>query len=326
MVAPLTTPLDLQLTISIIFHLPVLNVWLNGDSALGTSAHLSHTFPPAWSPSTICALTNTLHHAAKLRGERVLVCGASTGIGEELAYTYARAGARIIIAARRRAKLEAVAERARRLGAMSVEVAAVDLSSAEGCSELVEIVQKGPLRAAVLNHIIGYWGDWLAESDGKQQFLEKLFDVNALSYIRLSVPLLDALEETGGELLVVSSGAAKVASPRVAPYAATKGAVQAYFDSLRQDMALAGRRASITTCVLGNIDTPNAKVNTHGDIDHLGWSRASDTAVFMAKATAVREPHTFYPYTMLSATNAMRALAPSAIDWVTRNVIARQQA
>lgn len=75
--------------------------------------------------------------AAAYNGKAVVLCGASYGIGAEIAYGLARANARIVITARSREKLDAVAARCRELGAAEVVVHAADLSTLEGCKGLV---------------------------------------------------------------------------------------------------------------------------------------------------------------------------------------------
>lgn len=53
---------------------------------------------------------------SSLKGKRVIICGASMGLGEELAYTYSRAGANIVIIARRNSTLMQAAAKAKTLG------------------------------------------------------------------------------------------------------------------------------------------------------------------------------------------------------------------
>lgn len=65
-------------------------------------------------------------------GQNVLVCGASYGIGEQMAYKYAKWGANIAILARTRKQLERVAKKVIELGASSVHVIDVDVKNEEG--------------------------------------------------------------------------------------------------------------------------------------------------------------------------------------------------
>ena len=73
-----------------------------------------------------------------LRGKRVVVCGGSTGIGREMAIKYGAAGARVLVASRSKPVLDEVAAVAIAAGAMEALVFPVDLSSEDGCAELVK--------------------------------------------------------------------------------------------------------------------------------------------------------------------------------------------
>ncbi|KAL2515057.1 11-beta-hydroxysteroid dehydrogenase 1A [Forsythia ovata] len=66
-------------------------------------------------------------------GKVVLITGASSGIGEHLAYEYAKRGACLVLAARRERSLQEVAERARDLGSPDVLVVRTDVSRVEDC-------------------------------------------------------------------------------------------------------------------------------------------------------------------------------------------------
>ena len=74
-----------------------------------------------------------------LRGKKVVICGASTGIGEELAYQYARLGARILLVARREEELKKVVARCRSLGAQAANYVTADLTSLEAVKSLVSV-------------------------------------------------------------------------------------------------------------------------------------------------------------------------------------------
>ena len=77
----------------------------------------------------------------KVRGERVLICGASTGIGEGLAYQYARFGAKLVLVSRRKEALEKVAARCRELGAQQADYIIADLSTLDATQAMVKVCQ-----------------------------------------------------------------------------------------------------------------------------------------------------------------------------------------
>ena len=77
-----------------------------------------------------------------LKGKKVVICGASTGIGEELAYQYAKFGAQLLLVARREAELQKVVKRCGELGAESANYVVADLSSLEGAKKLAAVSRK----------------------------------------------------------------------------------------------------------------------------------------------------------------------------------------
>lgn len=220
----------------------------------------------------------------------------------QLAYHYARHGAHVAITARREERLKEVALEMDKLGAASTLVVPADMSSTDGAISAVERTLKAPhfegeLDVLVLNHIIGFWG-WflpdethLAEKEiglpderWSFEFVEKLFRVNTLSYITLSTSSIPAMirasKASGSDsrIVVVSSGAATMGLPKVAPYSATKHALGGYFDSLRLEFMEKNLPLTVTTCILGRIDTENQKVATGDDLQYVTAASPSATA------------------------------------------------
>ena len=74
-----------------------------------------------------------------VRGKKVVICGASTGIGEELAYQYAKLGAQLLLVARREEALTKVVARCKELGAQTANYVVADLSSLEAAKNLAVV-------------------------------------------------------------------------------------------------------------------------------------------------------------------------------------------
>lgn len=74
------------------------------------------------------------------RSLRVIVTGASSGIGEQMAYIYASRGCRVALFARRRSQLETVAAKCQSLGADDVSIVAGDQSIQRDCNNLIDFV------------------------------------------------------------------------------------------------------------------------------------------------------------------------------------------
>uniref|UniRef100_A0A8C9TDI1 Hydroxysteroid 11-beta dehydrogenase 1 like n=1 Tax=Scleropages formosus TaxID=113540 RepID=A0A8C9TDI1_SCLFO len=195
--------------------------------------------------------------AGSLRGARVLVTGASTGIGEQLAYCYARLGAQVVITARRENVLQQVSVlAARRLGAQKALYVTGDMATTSDPSRVVKFAvdELGGLDYLVLNHI------------GRYSFSPWSGDVNFLSYVQLASAALPSLEKSKGSIVVVSSLLGEFPTPFTAPYTATKFAVNGFFCTLQHELAMRSSDVSLTISILGLVDTESAmeKVSRRG--------------------------------------------------------------
>ena len=181
----------------------------------------------------------------QLAGKRVVITGASQGIGEQMAYVHCSAGASVLLVARSQAKLSRVAEECRRRAAqqqqqqpqrdVTVATLSADLSDVDGCGAKVMGAAKaelGGLDILILNHIVNSGTaynskGWLAyggENEWAEQLaaLRQTFDVNTFSFIALATAALPDLEASHGAIVAVSSMAGKMGLPAVAAYSASK--------------------------------------------------------------------------------------------------------
>ena len=300
-----------------------LNKWLFGAFAL----LLGYCYGPGL-PITESELRDAYG------GKRVVVCGASYGIGAEIAYGLAQSGAHLVISARSEGKLQKVATRCRELGASSVLVHATDLSTKEGSKGLILTAEKsmGGIDYLVLNHIIGMYDDWAATIMDQEKlednlaWVDRMFSVNILSYIYLSSYALPALSrsENGGRIIAVGSGAGKSGFPRVAPYSSTKHAVFGYFDSLRQDLVASNdtalQRVLITQGVLGAFTTESFKTGTAGRLDpnYVPQNHPSVAAWDLLKGGARGYQTIYTPWSQVRLVVLLQGLMPRVMDFVLR--------
>ncbi|RLV84447.1 hypothetical protein DV515_00016217 [Chloebia gouldiae] len=180
-----------------------------------------------------CIFYSLSHKKESLSGARVLVTGASAGIGEQIANHYARFGAEIVLTDIREAVLQKVVEKCLTLGAKKIFYITADMSSPSEPEKVVEFaVQKlGGLDYLVLNHI------------GTNRFQECTGDV----------------EYTAGSCrLVTLPGVRKMPTPFTTSYSATKFALDGFFSSLRHELITQKRDVSVTLCILGLTDTESA--------------------------------------------------------------------
>ncbi|XP_028857286.1 hydroxysteroid 11-beta-dehydrogenase 1-like protein isoform X2 [Denticeps clupeoides] len=205
-----------------------------------------------------------------LKGARVLVTGASMGIGEQIAYHLAKAGAQIVITARRGHVLEKVVQKCLDLGAQKALFIPADMSVVADPDRVVTFAvdQLGGLDYLVLNHIgpspFAMW-------DGDVEHVRWLMQVNFISFVQMTQKALPFLEQSKGSLMAVSSMLGKVCSPLALPYTATKFAINGFFGSLRHELAMKKSNVSISVCTLGLIDTESAmeKIKPYSDMPGL---------------------------------------------------------
>src|SRR5262245_44079732 len=159
-----------------------------------------------------------------LEGRVALVTGASKGIGRAIALELAAAGADLVINARGRAALDAVAGELRALG-RRVEPGAADVGTADGAVLPVERARATFGRVDVLVNNAG-GGSPKRLLDLTEDDWHASFELNFMSAVRLSiacVPLMRA--RGGGRIINVSSRVGRQPDPYFAPYAAAKAAL-----------------------------------------------------------------------------------------------------
>uniref|UniRef100_H2LI64 Hydroxysteroid (11-beta) dehydrogenase 1-like a n=2 Tax=Oryzias latipes TaxID=8090 RepID=H2LI64_ORYLA len=229
-----------------------------------------------------------------LRGARVLVTGASSGIGEQMAYHYARFGAQVVITARREKVLQQVVEKCLSLGAQKAVYIAADMSTDADPDRVVDFAleELGGLDYLVLNHIgPSYIRMW----DGDHEQVQQLMKINFHSYVQMAGRALPFLERTGGALVVVSSVGGRVNTPCVAPYTSTKFALNGFFGSLRHELVMKRSNVSISICTLGLIDTASAMKHVREFTDMPAYP-AADAALNIIITGATRQRELFYPW------------------------------
>ncbi|KAE8294318.1 Hydroxysteroid 11-beta-dehydrogenase 1-like protein [Larimichthys crocea] len=254
--------------------------------------------------------------AESLRGARVVVTGASTGIGEQMAYHYARFGAQIVITARREKVLQQVAEKCLSLGAQKALYIAADMGSDSDPDKVVDFALEklGGLDYLVLNHIgpspFSMW-------DGDVEHTKWLMKVNFFSYIQMAWKAMSALEQSKGSLVVVSSLLGKMANPFVAPYASTKFALNGFFGALQHELAMKKSNVSISICTLGLIDTDSAMEKVRG-VTNVPAYPATDAAMNIIITGATRQLELFYPWPTYLLT-LTKDWFPSITNYIIQN-------
>ena len=179
------------------------------------------------------------------------VTGASRGIGRACALELARGGARVVLAARQREKLEQVAEEVRALGAEAL-VVEMDLSSAESIAQAFAAAKEfAPIHILVNN--AGITRDTLALRMKPEDWNAVIQTNLTGSFLCIQQVLQGMMRERWGRIINISSVVAEAGNPGQANYVASKAGLIGLTKSLAQEMA--SRNVTVNAVAPGFIDT-----------------------------------------------------------------------
>jgi len=170
-----------------------------------------------------------------------LVTGASSGIGEAFARALARDGWDLVVVARRRPRLAALARLLERAHGVRVEVLPADLTKSPALARVAQrIARERRLELLVNDAGLGDFESF-AESDAVR--VEAEIRVNVLATVRLTHAALPGMVRRGrGTVINVSSTAAFVPCPRFAIYGATKAFLNSFTEALHTELHGTGVR------------------------------------------------------------------------------------
>lgn len=173
-----------------------------------------------------------------IKNKVIIVTGASSGIGEATARQFGRAGAKLVLAARRVDKLETLAQEILAIGSGAETcVVQADLSKLEDIQSLIKQTLDKFGRIDVLVNNAGFGRlDWLENLDPVKD-IQAQFDVNVLGVIQTTRQVLPIMmKQRSGHIINMGSMAGLVATPTYTVYAATKHAVHGFSEALRREV------------------------------------------------------------------------------------------
>ncbi|KAJ4850114.1 hypothetical protein Tsubulata_200585 [Turnera subulata] len=207
----------------------------------------------------------------------VLITGASSGLGENIAYEYAKRGARLALAARREDRLQEVAKKARTLGSPDVIVIRADIAKPEHCQRLVD---EAVSHFGQLNHLVNNAGIWEAgffEDCTDVSRYEREMDINFWGTVRTTHHAVPHLRKTKGRIVVISSVLGWYPAPKSSFYNASKAAVTAFFETLSVEF---GSDIGVTIATPGVLDSEMTSGN------FLKEAEMQDTPIMPVAAAA----------------------------------------
>jgi short-subunit dehydrogenase len=243
----------------------------------------------------------------ELKNRWVLVTGASSGLGREMARVLTRDhGANLIIVARREERLLELAAELQTQHGVSVRVVAADLSEAEQADRVfTEATRDCELYGAILNAGVTHFGNWDELSWEDYQRMQAL---NVTSVVRLSTLLLPYLEKRGehGGLMLVASMAGLMPIPYQTAYSATKAFLVNFGCGLHHEMLPRG--VSVTTFVPGGIVTEMTDGDRFNDL--RGWLMPVDRCAREAVRAFRERAYLHSPGMMMRLGSVVQRLLP----------------
>ena len=181
-----------------------------------------------------------------------IIIGASSGIGEAAARALSGNGYRVVLAARRKERLNSLASKIREGGGEALAIP-TDLRQLDQIQHLVEDTLQAYNRIDVLVNSAGYgklvWLDEQTQADIQDQLQVNL--TGAIQITREVLPLMIA--QDGGHIIHIASIASWVGLPTYSIYAATKFGLRGFLESLRRE--LRGTGITVSGIYPGAVDT-----------------------------------------------------------------------
>jgi hypothetical protein len=181
-----------------------------------------------------------------------IITGASAGIGAELARVFARNGHALVLIARRKERLSALAAEIEAAGRPAPMVLAIDLALPDSVARIDDALATAGLEPQYIvnNAGFGLIGSAAALDRAEQR---SMIDVNIRALTELSLAFVDSLARTRGGLLNVASVAGFLPGPGMAVYYASKAYVLSFSEALHQELKT--RNVRVTCLCPGPVET-----------------------------------------------------------------------
>ena len=260
-----------------------------------------------------------------MKGNVVIITGASRGIGAALARRLAGQGALLALVARDRPALEKVAAECVAAGARA-EVIVADVAEEAQCRRMVEhvLASFGRIDTLVNNAGATMWARF--EDIVDLSILERLMQVNFMGAVYCTHHALAHLKATRGRIVGVASLTALTGVPTRSGYAAAKHAMRGFFDSLRIELEDSGVTVTmvypgfVSSGIRENAAGPDGKPILVSPVKEGEVMGVEECARIIAKALAGRRREVVM--TLRGKIGALlRFVVPGVVDRVARRAI-----
>lgn len=250
-------------------------------------------------------------------GEWALVTGASSGIGAAFAKALAREGLSVVLSARRREPLDAIATELAAQHGVATRVVVADLAAPDGAAQLAAAVADLEIAVLAANAGFGSIGRFEAQDEAR---LVAMIQVHCTAPLVLTQRLLPAMRARGrGAVLFTGSLAAKQPMPLHATYAASKAFIALFGEALWAEL----RGSGVDVLVVEPGTTATAFQSVAGEIEHEGTT--PEAVVALALERLGQQPSVGVGWwRWLRGNLGMRLLPRSLLARVAHDVVTKQ--
>ncbi|MDP2957622.1 MAG: SDR family NAD(P)-dependent oxidoreductase [Longimicrobiales bacterium] len=200
----------------------------------------------------------------RIAGKRVLITGASAGIGEACARTFAASGANLVLTARRQDRVDFLAGSLTRAYGVDVRSYRLDVTDRAAVDAFVEELDGDDLLPDILVNNAGKAVGLDKLHEGKVEDWEDMIDTNVKGLLYVSRAVLPHMvARNSGHVINIGSIAGRWVYPKGAVYNATKFAVVALTEGMSMD--LLGTKVRVSSVDPGMVETEFSEVRFHGD-------------------------------------------------------------
>lgn len=201
-----------------------------------------------------------------VHGQTVLITGASSGIGASCARAFASEGARLILAARRRDRLETLASALQTMASLDLHILEMDVCDRAQVEAMLGSLPPEWSEVDILINNAGLSRGLEKLYEGSIDDWEEMIDTNLKGLLYVTRALLPGMVERGkGHVINLGSTAGHQTYPNGNVYCATKAAVRALSEGIKMDVL--GTPVRVTSVDPGLVETEFSNVRFHGDGD-----------------------------------------------------------